>query len=121
MLVSHFLLDLQEEHQRTASGLTTDSSSDVSQDVGSSLQFAGALGSIGSLIGLAADDAQEGEGDGGGSDGPSAATEDVCPDERQPNPESPIGEELETVGVPDVEDELAAVEVLRAGGGETSG
>ena len=45
--------------------------------------------------------------------------EDVCPDERQPNPESPIGEELEVAEVQDVEDEFAIMEgVLRVGGRE---
>ena len=97
MLVSHFLLDLQEEHQRTAAGLTTDSSSDISQDVGGSLQFAGALGSIGSLIGLASDHAQEGEGEGDDvvADDTSAATEVACPDEGEAIHEPPIEEELQ--------------------------
>ena len=45
--------------------------------------------------------------------------EDVCPDERQPNTESPIGEELEVAEVQDVEDEFAIMEgVLRVGGRE---
>ena len=40
MLVSHFLLDLQEACQRTVVGLATDDLSGTSQSVGSSIDFA---------------------------------------------------------------------------------
>ncbi|KAM5542820.1 hypothetical protein V8D89_003781 [Ganoderma adspersum] len=106
VLVSHFLLDLQEEHQRTGSELATDGSSDSSQEIGSSLQFAGGLGSIGSVIGLAADHAQEGEGDDAIADDHSVAAEVNRPDEGEVNHE------------PQIEDELEIMEVLRVGEGE---
>ena len=51
MLVSHFLLDLQDASQRTVVGLATDDLSGTSQSVGSSIDFAqSALGSIGATI-----------------------------------------------------------------------
>ena len=84
VLVSHFLLDLQECHQRTVIGLglatrtgdlphTFSSSWSVEASAGS-VQFArgsGALGSLGATLGtdLDADCVWEGEGEDEGPDG----------------------------------------------------
>ncbi|KAM5530036.1 hypothetical protein V8D89_016298 [Ganoderma adspersum] len=110
VLVSHFLLDLQEAHQRTVIGLATGDAADASQDVGSSIRFASALGSVGAIVGLAADHVQEGEGEGYDvfANDPSAAADDVRPDE---------GEALHE---PRMEDALEVVEVPRVGESEVT-
>ena len=55
VLISHFLLDLQEADRRTAAGLATDDSELPEQSLGSragsrSIGFANALGSLGASI-----------------------------------------------------------------------
>ena len=51
VLVSHFLLDLQEAHQRTVVGLATDDSFYTLQNHGAhSLNFVNMLGSLGATI-----------------------------------------------------------------------
>ena len=55
VLISHFLLDLQEADRRTAAGLTTDDLELPEQSLGSrvgnqSIGFANALGSLGASI-----------------------------------------------------------------------
>nr|VWP01336.1 Zn(2)-C6 fungal-type domain-containing protein [Ganoderma boninense] len=63
VLVSHFLLDLQEAHQKIVVGLSTGDLSNISQNV-DSIQFnAGALGSVGATVGLPTDPVQEEEED----------------------------------------------------------
>nr|VWP01338.1 Uncharacterized protein [Ganoderma boninense] len=99
VLVSHFLLDLQEAHQKTVKGLATiddPSDSGASHNAEGSIQFASALGSVGAIVGLAADLNQEGEGDDGGATGGlSEVSETIGRDEGEPSSEPRIEDELE--------------------------
>ena len=64
VFVSHFLLDLQECHQRVVIGLGTDDLSHNSRSFDvrdGSVDFAPALGSLGATLGTGADDDWEGE------------------------------------------------------------
>ncbi|KAM5542817.1 hypothetical protein V8D89_003778 [Ganoderma adspersum] len=54
VLVSHFLLDLQEAYQRTVAGVATDGPLDTSRILHSSINLANALGSIGAIVDPAA-------------------------------------------------------------------
>ena len=78
MLVSHFLLDLQEASQRTVVGLATDDLSGTSQSVGSSIDFAqSALGSIGATIDPVADCGVEEDDPGQSADENRAPAENI--------------------------------------------
>ncbi|PIL33048.1 hypothetical protein GSI_04497 [Ganoderma sinense ZZ0214-1] len=102
VLVSHFLLDLQEAHQLAEAGLTADTASEISGDSGHSIQFASALGSVGAIVGLAAGNVDEGEGEGedGSADDRLVEMEPIFPDGDEANRESPMLDELETVETP---------------------
>ena len=121
--MSHFLLDLQEAHQRRLAGLATDDYSNTSQNV-DSIQFADALGSVGAFLDRGADSIQEGEGDGDGvnvgGDDHLVAAEGSRLDEGEPDSRSCRQDDLEISQVLHVEDEFAITEVPRVGGGETT-
>ncbi|KAI1791584.1 hypothetical protein LXA43DRAFT_421874 [Ganoderma leucocontextum] len=99
VLVSHFLLDLQEAHQRTVAGMANNDLLDTSQSISSFPSFPDALGSTGAtVIDPAADQGQE--EDDGGADEHLAAVEGIHPREVEPIHESPIGDELAISEVP---------------------
>ncbi|KAI1791574.1 hypothetical protein LXA43DRAFT_1010837 [Ganoderma leucocontextum] len=108
VLVSHFLLDLQEAHHRTVVGLATDDPLHTSRSLSShSIVFANALGSLGAMIGPA-DYGREEDLDDEDADVHVAATECIPPTEGEPTHESRI------------EDEFAITEVPRGGDGEVA-
>ena len=55
MLVSHFLLDLQEAHQRTVAGIASNSSLNISRILHGSINLGDALGSLGAIVDPTAD------------------------------------------------------------------
>nr|VWO95371.1 Methyltransf_11 domain-containing protein [Ganoderma boninense] len=101
VLVSHFLLDLQDAFQRTIHGLATDDPSGLSQGIGSSVDFANALGSVGATIDPAADQALEEEDHVDGQ----VPAEDILPNENESEPgehsrAGPDSDEFEIMEVP---------------------
>ncbi|KAI1791579.1 hypothetical protein LXA43DRAFT_421636 [Ganoderma leucocontextum] len=108
VLVSHFLLDLQEAHQRTVVRLNTNDPLHTSQSFNtSSVNFANALGSLGANIDPAYYD-QEEDDDSEGADDRLAATSGTPPNEGEPSQESRI------------EVEIAITEIPRGGHGEVA-
>ena len=124
MLVSHFLLDLQEAYQSTTTGTMNDNPSDTSLDTGGPIQFASAPGSVGAIADLAADPVQDGEGvggaDGAGGGGNLTAGKGVCPDEREAVHKPQSEDEMAIMEVLRTEDEFAITEVPRVGAGEAT-
>ncbi|KAI1788580.1 hypothetical protein LXA43DRAFT_1063459 [Ganoderma leucocontextum] len=104
VLVSHFLLDLQEAHQRKVVGLASDDSLHISQSVDShSVNFAPALGSIGAIL----DPADYGLDD-----------DNECTGDRLAFPEGVPPSEDESSQDLLIKHELAITEAWRGGGGE---
>ena len=97
MLVSHFLLDLQEACQRTVAALTGDYPSATSLSIGGSMTFADNLGPIGAIVGPAVDHVQE-EGRVA-MDSNSVTTEGINHTEGETINHSHIGGEFSTTGV----------------------
>ncbi|PIL33043.1 hypothetical protein GSI_04492 [Ganoderma sinense ZZ0214-1] len=125
VLVSHFLLDLQEAHQRTLAGMATGDLLSISQNMGpGSTRFkAGALGSLGATLGFLTGQNQEEEGEGNdiGDDDYLIPAESACSDECEAIHE--LGSEggSAITDVQSVEEaELDIMEVPRVGGGQAS-
>ena len=124
MLVSHFLLDLQEAYQSTTTGMMNDNPSDTSLDTGGPMQFASAPGSVGFIPDLATDQVGGGEGEGGadgaGGDENLTAGKGVRADEGEAVHEPQSEDEMAIMEVLRTEDEFAITEVPRVGAGETT-
>ena len=106
VLVSHFLLDLQEAHQRIMAGVATDGSLDTSRILYSSLNVADALGSIGAIVGPEANYILEEENERHG------VHDGVC---HFVTPESILLDEYEVVRELRTDLESTAAEVRRVG------
>ena len=77
MLVSRFLLDLQEAHQRTViGGVTTNGSLNISQILHGSINLGDALGSIGAIVDPTVDYVSEEDGEPEGAHNDRIVTEE---------------------------------------------
>lgn len=83
VLVSRFLLDLQEAHQRTVvGGVTTNGSLNISRILQGSINLGGAFGSIGAIVDPTADYVpEEDDGPGGAHDDRIVTEESIRPSE----------------------------------------
>ena len=115
--MSHFLLDLQEAHQKSVVGLGTGIPSNISQNVDSIRFNESALGSVGATVGLPIYMVQEEEGERTvvASEDHPVEPEGVRPDEGETIHDSESRGQLVVTEVHPVEDESECISTAVSG------